>query len=226
LISAKTNADALVNQLSTANEQMKTAIEQLNTSNVVSDVDGVADIVNIKVGETFTGMTAAGPQIKIVNNHTLKAVANIPENYAGRLHTGTPVIINVTDVNKSFSSTVSFISQSIDLTSRGFVMEAKIPSDPALKPNQSAVVKILDYAVSAAVVVPVNTVQSDEKNKYVYIMEKNEKGKTVARKKIVGLGEIYGNMVEIKTGLTGGEQLITEGYQNLYEGQLVGTDLK
>ena len=39
------------------------------------------------------------------------------------------------------------------------------------------------------------------------------------------VGEIYGENVEIKSGLAGGEQLITEGYQNLYEGQIVSTQL-
>ncbi len=226
LISAKTNAETLENNLTTANEQMKVAQEQLNTANVTSDVDGIADIVNVRVGETFTGGSALGPQIVIVNKNSLKAVANVPENYASRLRVGTPVVINVTDVNKSFNSTVSFISQAINQTSRGFTMEAKIPSDPALKPNLSAVVKILDYSANAAVVIPVNTVQSDEKNKYVFVMEKDAKGKTIAKRKTITLGEVYGSMVEIKEGLSGGEQLITEGYQNLYEGQLVGTDVK
>jgi hypothetical protein len=31
-------------------------------------------------------------------------------------------------------------------------------------------------------------------------------------------------MIEIKYGLKAGEQLITEGYQNLYEGQTITSD--
>jgi hypothetical protein len=42
-------------------------------------------------------------------------------------------------------------------------------------------------------------------------------------RKIINIGEVYGEIVEVKTGLSAGEQLITEGYQNLYEGQLVST---
>lgn len=92
-----------------------------------------------------------------------------------------------------------------------------------LKPDQSVVMKLLDYTADKAVVIPVNTIQSDEKNKYVYVMEKLSNGKAVARKKIINIGEVYGEIVEVKTGLSAGEQLITEGYQNLYEGQLVST---
>ncbi len=226
LLTAKTNVEGLENQLSSAGEQVQVAVEQLNTSNVYSDVSGIADIVAIKVGEMFSGMTAAGPQIKIVNNSSLKVVTNIPENYVGRLKIGTPVVISIPDVNKTINSTVSLISQSIDLTSRGFNVEVKIPADPALKPNQTAVVKILDYAAPGAVVIPVNTVQSDEKNKYVFVLEKQPNGKNVAKRKVISIGDVYGEFVEIKSGVTAGEQLITEGYQNLYEGQLVGTDVK
>ena len=226
VLTAKTQAESLEGQLSTANEQMKVAMEQANTSNVTSDVSGVADIVNVKIGETFSGMGATGPQIKIVNNSALKVVTSVPENYIGRLHTGTPVLISIPDINKTFNSTISLLSQSIDNSSRGFSAEIKIPSDPALKPNQSTVVKILDYSANAAVVIPVNTVQSDEKNKYVYVLEKGNDGKTVARKKVITIGDAYGELVEIKSGIAAGEQLITEGYQNLYEGQQVGTDVK
>jgi RND family efflux transporter MFP subunit len=226
LITAKTNVESLENQLAASGEQVKVAIEQLNTSNVYSDVNGIADIVNIKVGETFTGMSANGPQIKIVNNSNLKIVTSVPENYISRMRKGSIVEINIPDANKKISSTISLISQSIDPTLRGFIAEAKIPADPALKPNQSAIMRILDYSKPNAVVIPVNTVQSDETSKYVYVLEKTGNGKTIAKKKTVNIGEVYGDFVEIKTGLTGGEQLITEGYQNLYEGALIATVMK
>ena len=52
--------ESLENQLKSAQESVQVAVEQLKTANVVSDVNGVADIVNIRVGETFQGMTQAG----------------------------------------------------------------------------------------------------------------------------------------------------------------------
>lgn len=224
LITSKTNVESLENQLKAAQEQVQVAIEQQRTTNVYSDVTGIADIVNIKVGEIFQGMTAMGPQIKIVNTSNLKVVSTIPENYLTRVHKGSVVEITIPDANKKITSVLSLISQAIDITNRGFVAEAKIANDPALKPNQSAVLRILDYSAPKAVVIPVNTVQSDETAKYVYLMEKSGNGRTVARKQVVTIGEVYGSSVEIKTGLKEGDQLITEGYQNLYDGQLIGTE--
>ncbi len=222
LLNAKTNVEGLESQLRGATEQVQLAVVQANTSNVYSDVSGIADIVNIRVGETFTGMTAAGPQIKIVNNSNLKVVSSVPENYISRLKKGTPVVVAVNDLNKTYNTSISLISQSIDATMRGFIAEAKIPSDPQLKPNQTAVMKIKDYTTDNALVIPVNVLQADESGKYVYIMELLN-GKNVARKHPVNIGEVYADKVEIKTGLKAGDQLVTEGYQSLYDGQLIGT---
>lgn len=225
LITAKTNVESLENQLKAAGEQVKVSIEQLNTTNVYSDVNGVADIVSIRVGETFQGMTAMGPQIKIVNTSNLKVVTNVPENYLTRINKGSTVEISIPDANKKLTSKISLISQSIDPTKLGFVAEARIPVDPALKPNQSAIVRILDYAAANAVVIPVNTVQTDEAGKYVYVMTKGSNGKSIAKKQAVVIGEVYGDAVEIKAGLKAGDQLITEGYQNIYDGQLISTSI-
>jgi RND family efflux transporter MFP subunit len=225
LITAKTNVTGLENQLSSAQENIKTLQEQLKTANVYSDVTGIADIVAIRVGETFSGMSATGPQIKIVNTSSLKVVTNVPENYLTRMHKGSQVQIFIPDVNKTVNSTISLISQSIDPLQRGFIAEAKIPYDPILKPSQSAVVKILDYNAPNAIVIPVNVVQSDETGKYVYVVSKSSNGKTTAHRVVVTIGEVYGEKVEIKAGLKAGDQLVTEGFQNLYEGQAITTTL-
>lgn len=225
VISAKATADGAENQLGTLNQQLRLAEEQVSTANVYSDVSGIADIVNIKVGEMFSGVTATGPQIKIVNTSSLKVVVNVPENYVTRMHKGSPVEIVIPDVSKKINSTISLISQSIDPTQRGFIAEAKIPSDPLLKPSQSAVVKILDYAAANVIVIPVNVIQSDETGKYVYVISKSSTGKTTAHRITVTIGEVYGEKVEIKAGLKAGDQLVTEGFQNLYEGQTIATTL-
>lgn len=222
VISAKTNVEALQNQLKSAEEQVKVGQEQLNTSSVYSDVDGVAETVMVKVGELFGGMG----QIKIVNTSKLKVVANVPENYITQVKQGLPVLINVAEAGKTINSNISLIGQTIENSQRGFTAEAKIASENFLKPNQSVVMKILDYNSPNAVVIPINTLQSDENNKYVYVMEKLSNGKTVATRKVIVLGLVYGDLVEVKSGLTGGEQLITAGYQNLYEGQVVSTEMK
>jgi membrane fusion protein, multidrug efflux system len=222
LITAKTNVEGLENQLASANENIQVGVEQLKTANVYSDVSGVVEKINLRVGETFIGvMQGVGAQIEVVNKSSLKIVTNVPENYLTRVSRGMAVAIDIPDAGKKLNSSISLISQSIDPQQRGFIAEARIPSDASLKPNQVAIMKIRDYSAPNAVVIPVNVVQSDEKGKYVYVASKMGNGKMMASKKNIIIGETYGEMVEVRAGLAANEQLITAGYQNLYEGQLI-----
>ena len=68
--------------------------------------------------------------------------------------------------------------------------------------------------------------QSDETGKYVYVISKSSNGKTIAHRITVNIGEVYGENVEIKSGLKAGDQLVNEGFQNLYEGQILTTEVK
>jgi RND family efflux transporter MFP subunit len=218
LLTAKNNVETLQTQINSAEQQVKVLQEQQNTTNVYAEVNGVADEVNVRVGEFFQGAIGTQPQIRIVNTSTLKVVTNVPENYAARVTRGSKVFIKVPDVNRSYNSTITFLSASIDPSNRSFITEARLPSDAVLKPNMIATVGILDYNAPNAVSIPVNVVQSDVTGKYVFVLEKNSKG-LMANRRTIELGQVQGEKVEIKAGLNSGDILISAGYQGLYDGQ-------
>ena len=222
LLQAKTNAESLEGQLRSIQANVNMAQQQANLSNVYSDVNGTVDEVTAHIGETFNGNPLQGGYIKIVNKSDLKITVTVPENYADKVTKGTSVIIQIPDVNKTFNTTISFISQAIGTTNRGFTAETKVPAGFNLRPNQIALVKILDYSVPSTVAINVNTLQTDEQGKFVLVAAK-EGDKLVARKHKVITGELSGDEIEIKQGLQDGDQLITEGYQSLYDGQLITT---
>lgn len=213
LITAKNNVENLEKQVSILKEQQ-------SFSNVYAEVSGVAEEVNIKVGEIFTGAPQSG--ISIVNPSNLKAVVDVPENYLSKVSKGAKVIIDIPDASKQFNSSISLISQVINANSRGFAAEAKIPATTGLKPGQLATVRIQDYTSANTIVVPMTALQTDENGKFVFVAVK-ENNKMVARKKSVQAGEVYGEKIEIKKGLAAGEQFISEGFQSLYDGQLITT---
>jgi len=211
------NAENSVNSL---RDQINTATTAWDMTNVRSDVNGYVEQLNLKVGETFIGMAGTVPQIMIVNTSALKVVTEVPENYLDKIRKGTPVNVKLPDANLEFNSVISLMNQTIGLNSRSVVTEAKIPYNSNVHINQVAQVRIKDYANPHAIVVPLTVLQTDEKGKYVFVLE-TENGKKIARKKTVQVGEIYGNNIEVKGGLQPGDQLITEGFQTLYEGQVV-----
>lgn len=218
VLQAKTRMEADASQLSTARANVRLAQESLNMTNVYAEINGIIDVLNIRVGEFFSG-----GQMTIVNTTDLKILVQVPENYLSKIQVGTPLVVTLPELNnRMINATVSVVSKFIDPITRSFYIEGKIPSDKDFRPNQIATVRIQDYKATATIAVPVNVVQSDEKGKYVYIMG-TENGRQVARKRVVNVGEAYGGLIEIKSGLTGGELIISEGYQTVYDGQAITT---
>jgi RND family efflux transporter MFP subunit len=210
------------NNVKSLQDQISILTESWQASNVRSEVSGYVEQLNLRVGETFTGFAGTMPQVVIVNTSTLKVVTEVPENYISKIRKGTPVNIKLPDVNLEFNSTISLINQTIGVNSRTITTEAKIPHNKNVHINQVAQVRIKDYINEKAIVIPLTTLQTDEKGKYVYVLA-TENGKKIARKKQVLVGDIYGEQIEVRSGLNEGDQLITQGYQSLYEGQLVTT---
>jgi RND family efflux transporter MFP subunit len=221
LMTAKTNADAMASQLKAAMEQLGMVKDQLAFTSIYSDVDGVAEEVNVKVGELFMGPG----QIKIVNTTKLKLTAQVPENYAGKVKVGTELTLTFPDIQKTINNKVNVLGNVIDPLNRSFYIESKLPVDNNFRPNLLAQVKIKDYEKKDAISIPVNLLQNDEKGKFVYVAIM-EGGKMFARKKMVATGEFYGNNIEVLSGLAAGDILVSEGYQSIYDGQLITTSIK
>ena len=212
LLSAKNNVDQ-------AQKQIDILKEQWTFTNVYAEMSGIANTVSIKVGETFPSATG---QIQIVGNTDLKVTTEVPENYLSKVKTGSTMQVTLPDVDKTFTATVSVSGKVINPNTRSFYVEARVPAGISVRPNQLALAKILDYSATNVITIPVNTLQTDQNGKFVLVAV-NENGKMYARKKKVEIGELYSDRIEIKTGLAEGDMLITDGYENLYDGQLITT---
>ncbi|HEY0058524.1 MAG TPA: efflux RND transporter periplasmic adaptor subunit [Flavisolibacter sp.] len=209
-------------QVQSLRKQIGIIEKQVGLMTVTAPSSGVADAVNVRVGEAFVGTSALGPQIRIVNTNNLKVVADVPENYLGSIGAGSTVQVSLPNINKKLQAKVSVAGKIIDPAKRTFYIEIPIPSDPDFKPNQIATVQVQDYAKAQTITIPVNTLQNDDKGKFVMVAV-NEGGKLIARKRTIVVGELYQDQLEVRSGLQAGDQLITEGFQNLYEGQLITT---
>ena len=218
LLQAKSNVENL-------EKQMALLREQSDLSNVRAELSGVADWVTLKVGEFFSPQSATVSGIRIINNNNLKVRVNVPENYLDKVNVGANLRVTIPDINKTIDAKVTVKGKSIDPASRSFYVEAKIPASPDFRANQLANVQIQDYSTPSTITVPLNTLQNDDKGKFVLVAAK-EGDKLFARKKPVEIGQLYEDRIEIKSGLQQGDVLITEGYQGLYDGQLITTSAR
>jgi len=128
------------------------------------------------------------------------------------------VIVRFPDMNDSLISKVNFVSRSINPNTRTFNVEVLLDDKKEYHPNMVTRLNINDYqSATPVIVIPVKTIQKDETNSfYVFIAEGNK-----AKKRIVNLGKEYGGKVEVKSGLSENDILVTNGYDIINEGDLI-----
>ena len=212
-LQAKNNYQALQRNLATLNQQK-------SLYNVVAPFSGTVDEVLPKLGE----ITSPGaPVVRLTSGTGGKILADVSEAYGNSIKAGDQAVVTIPDLGgKELPATVRVVSRSINATSRTFTVELRLKSAKAadLRPNMVATVRIQNYAQANATVIPVDIVQHDEENSYVYVVAQ-EGGKVVAKKRIIKTGNTYNGKVEVTSGLTAADQIISGGYQNLNEGQKV-----
>lgn len=199
--------------------QLASLQEQNSQSRITAPFSGTVDEVTAKVGENIApGMPAA----RVVNTSNLKLKASVSEAYVTNIKKGNKVTVSIQELGKDISATVSFVGKTIDPLSRTFPVEVKLPADANLRPNMTGIVRVIFHTDPAAIVVPVNVVQTINNEKVVFVYEASGK-QTVARKKVVKVDGVYDNFAQVQ-GLKAGEKIISFGYQGLNDGQVIKTN--
>jgi RND family efflux transporter MFP subunit len=205
-LNAKTQKEAL-------EKQMAVLRQQAAMYKVKSPINGTVDQLDWKIG---MAVQPGAPGVRVVNANDLKAKALLSETYASRIDKGDEVEIIIPDAKDSLTTKLSFTSKVIDPVSRSFSVEVNLPSKKIYRPNMLAVLKIVDYEKANALTVPIKAVQKSEAGDYLLVAD-NGKAKRVA----VKIGNVYNGMAEVLSGLNAGDKVITVGFNNLNEGDLV-----
>lgn len=210
-IQAKSTVESLEKRIST----LKT---QTAMTTVVSPIGGFVDEVRMRAGEMATPGLGI---VRIVNSDNLKVVAQVADTYASTIKQGDVVNIKFPDLGKETTAKLTFVSRTVNTASRTFTVEASINKiDSQLKPNMTAVLNINDQAKGNAVIINQNYIQHTEAGDIVYVAV-TEGAKKVARSRKITAGITYNGDIEIVSGLQTGDMLITQGYQDLVDGQAI-----
>jgi membrane fusion protein (multidrug efflux system) len=208
-LQAKNNKESLERRLATIKEQLDMAL-------IKSPISGSVDAVDVKIGQNAA---PGAPAFRVVSSDRLKFIANVSEAYVTDVKKGNKVQIAFGDLNKSVSGQVTFVGKAINQLSRTFPVEIALASNNDFRPNMSGELKLIFHSEEAAIVVPVNVVQDINGQKVVYTAETVD-GKLVAKKNIVKVIGVYGNLAQVST-LKSGDKIITVGYQGLNDGELI-----
>jgi membrane fusion protein, multidrug efflux system len=211
-LNAKTQKEGLDRKLATLRRQV-------GQNRILAPISGTVDMVTARDG----GAASPGmPLFRLVNLSDLKIVAKVSESYLQYLKKGNNVEIALPgNESKKLLGTISYVGEVVDPGSRTVEVQVKLSSaTDALRPNQTASVRINDRTMKMVIVIDENVVQNNDMGQIVYVAS-SENGKRIARAKKVKTGLSYNGRVQIENGLAVGDQLITQGYQDLSDGQTI-----
>lgn len=208
-------------QAKNAKESLERSIatvkEQWNMTKIYAPTSGSVDLVLLKQGQAISpGL----PLCNILNMSKLKVKGEVTEAYAAKVRKGDLVQVYFPDLDKEISTRVTFVSKSINPTTRTFTVECAL-SGTDYRANQVAVMKIIDYQNPNAVVVPVNLIQTAQDGDFVLAVEKGAGKQATVKKVTVKQGQNYGGNLEILNGLKKGDWIITTGFQDVNAGETV-----
>lgn len=198
-------------------QKLKTLQSQIEKSIVNAPFDAVVDEVFPKGGEMIMPMQ---PLVRLVNLNNVYAVAEVSEDYLGRIKPGGFVEVSFPSLEISFDEKVGRTGHFINPNNRSFKIYVDI-ADPEqrLRPNLIAVLRIRDHIQDSAIVIPANVIRQDAAgNDYVFVVDK-ENGTPRAKKVIVTTGLSYNNRTVVKRGLYGNEEVIIEGARSIRDGE-------
>jgi multidrug efflux system membrane fusion protein len=119
--------------------------------------------------------------------------------------------------SKNMQGKLSFIDNTVDMQSGTIMMKASFPNeDKYLWPGQFATVKLPIANLQNALLIPTRAIQIGENKTYVFVI----KNKTAILTPIV-LGEEVGDQTVVKSGLSAGDVVVTEGQMRLTDGAKV-----
>ncbi|MFA6200052.1 MAG: efflux RND transporter periplasmic adaptor subunit [Bacteroidales bacterium] len=186
---------------------------QIRHANIIAPINGIIVERQKITGEYVnTGTTIA----TITNTQSLKAEVNVPENQLSYLKKGQKTIITSDAYpEKTFSGIVNFISPKGD-ENHNYIVHIDIANKSSIQLKSGIYINVEFSGISAhqtLLMIQKNALAEGVKNPLVYVYKN---GVVEERKLILGLES--GDYIEIKKGLSPGEQVVTSGQINLSNG--------
>ena len=203
-------------QLKNARAAVQAQNIRVNDTNVRATISGV---VNKRLIEPGSVVAPGTVMFEIVNINSLKLSVLVDENQIGRMRVGQSVQISA-DVlpEEKFNGRITFIAPKSD-ASLNFPVEIEVPNNGSLKAGMYGTAifnTVAGGSDKSMLTVPAEAFVNGVSSGQIFVAKNG-----VAKLTKVQVGKVYGNKVEILSGLKNGEQVITSGQINLDNGSKI-----
>jgi len=212
-------------QAKTQYEAQQNAVEQLEKtvakSIVKAPFSGIVDQLLQDPGV----VVSPGPNsalFRLINLDHMYVTVDAPERYLGKFKKGEQAYVELPVLGKKLDTKIRQTGNYIAASNRSFEVELGIPNpDHTIKPNLNAKVYINDYSNENAIMIPLSVISENANGEqYVYTITKtSNEGVDIAHRRIITTGENDGQRIEVLSGLSIGDEIVTEGARKLKDGQ-------
>lgn len=210
-------------QLDNSRLQLKNAQAALRAQNVkIGDTRikaGISGTINKKMVEPGAVVSPGTALFEIVNINSLKLAVLVDESQIGKIKVGQTVAINVNVLpDEAFSGKITFIAPKSD-ASLNFPVEIEVQNKGTLKAGMYATATFKTSngaATQNMMTVPAEAFVNGVSSGQLFIVSDG-----TAKLINVQTGKVYGNKVQILSGLNEGDQVVTSGQINLDNGSKI-----
>jgi RND family efflux transporter MFP subunit len=161
----------------------------------------------------------------VADTRQVKAVFGVPDTVMSHIRLGSAETVSAPALAGSFHGHVSAVSPAADPKSRVYSVEVTIPNPRNdLKSGMIASITIGSSGPEKRVlVVPLSAVvrSSADANGFAVFVTNGDDSSAIARAREVSLGDAYGNMIAVVSGLSSGERVVTAGATLIKNGEQV-----
>jgi RND family efflux transporter MFP subunit len=212
----KTNVDSAQGQLTSAQGKFENAEAQVNYANLRSPIDGVVTDRPLFPGETAAAGT---PVITVMDTSSLLARLHIAQQAAQKLKVGGSAEISIPGIDDPQPATISLLSPALDPGSTTVEIWLKLPNRGGrFKVGTPVRASIRGATVPNAVQLPVGAVlPADDGSTNVLVVGSDG----TAHKRPVKIGMRTADAVQILSGVTASDLVVTDGGYGLDNGTKV-----
>ena len=217
LDNAQTAYDAAVAQLKALDEQVKQQKVELHYYSVSSPMGGIVGDVPVHVGDRVT----VGTLLTTVDEPgALEAYVYVPAERARNLKLGLPARLLDSAGSVVSETRITFVSPQVDTETQTVLAKAAVENPQAKVRIAQQVRAQITWGIHDGPVIPVLAVQRINGQFFAFVSMNEGKG-TVARQRLVKVGDTTGNDFVVLDGLKPGDHIIVSGTQFLQDGMPV-----
>ncbi len=214
LDNAQSSYDAAAAQMKALADQVEQQKVELHYYKVSAPAAGIVGDIPVRVGDRVTVSTLL---TTVDLPGALEAYIYVPADRAPNLKLGLPVRLLDEFGNSLSDAHITFISPQVETDTQTVLAKAAVENARAKLRIAQQVRAQITWGWHEGPVVPVLSVLRINGQAFVFVAEKEGKG-TVARQKLLKLGDTTGNDYEVLDGLKAGEHVIVSGTQFLQDG--------